>query len=219
MSLLYLSWKFLCPHFDHYFIVDFDHTLTLCCNVLQDIYHNILRSETKSCGFWKSVPFEMWQTVQCFRQVHQIACWSSNSVLKFHSFWDLHYSGVIMSRMASQITDVSMVCSIVCSCADQSSASLAFVRGIHRLPVNSPHKRASNAEMFPFDDIIMHKSYGQTSLVIGITAVYWSSLIWITVMCCILSLITDLVGLGGIFMATDPIILLVMSVHLFGNTY
>ena len=47
-----------------------------------------------------------------------------------------HYSDVVMSVMASQITDVSMVCSTVCSGADQrkhqSSASLAFVRGIHR---------------------------------------------------------------------------------------
>ena len=47
--------------------------------------------------------------------------------------------------MASQITRVSIVYSTVCSGADQrklqSSASLAFVGGIHRWPVNSPHKR------------------------------------------------------------------------------
>ena len=46
--------------------------------------------------------------------------------------------------MASQITSVLMVYSTVCSGADQrkhqNSASLAFVRGIHRWPVNSPHK-------------------------------------------------------------------------------
>ena len=57
----------------------------------------------------------------------------------------LHYSDVIMSGMASKITGVSIVYSAVCSSADQikhqSSASLAFVRGIHRWPVNSPHKR------------------------------------------------------------------------------
>ena len=50
-----------------------------------------------------------------------------------------------MSAMASQITGVSIVCSTVGSCADQrkhqSFASLAFVQGIHRWPVNSPHKR------------------------------------------------------------------------------
>ena len=45
-----------------------------------------------------------------------------------------------MSAMASQITDVSNVYSMVCLGADQrilqSSASLAFVRGIHRWPFN-----------------------------------------------------------------------------------
>ena len=57
----------------------------------------------------------------------------------------IHYSDVIMSAMVSQTTSVSIVCSAVYSGANQrkhqSSASLAFVRGIHRWPVNSPHKR------------------------------------------------------------------------------
>ena len=35
----------------------------------------------------------------------------------------------------------------------QSSASLAFVRRIHRWPVNSPHK--GPVTLFPFDDVIM----------------------------------------------------------------
>ena len=47
-----------------------------------------------------------------------------------------HYNDVIMSAMASEITSLTIVCSIVCSGADrrkyQSSASLTFVRGIHR---------------------------------------------------------------------------------------
>ena len=37
----------------------------------------------------------------------------------------------------------------------QSSASPAFVRGIHRWSVNSPHKRPVTRKMFPFDDVIM----------------------------------------------------------------
>ena len=37
----------------------------------------------------------------------------------------------------------------------QSSASLAFVPGIHRWPVNSPHKWPVTRKMFPFDDVIM----------------------------------------------------------------
>ena len=36
----------------------------------------------------------------------------------------------------------------------QSSASTAFVSGIHRGPVNSPHKWPVTREVFPFDDII-----------------------------------------------------------------
>ena len=55
-----------------------------------------------------------------------------------------HCSDFIMSAMASQITSVSIVCLTVCPGADQrkhqSSASLAFVRGVHRWSVDSPHK-------------------------------------------------------------------------------
>ena len=70
-----------------------------------------------------------------------------------------YFSDVIMSAMASQITGVPMVCSTVCSCADQrkhqSYALLAFVRGIHRWPVNSPRTGPVTRKMFPFDDVIM----------------------------------------------------------------
>ena len=41
-----------------------------------------------------------------------------------------------------------------------SSTSLAFLRGIHRWPVNSPHKRPVTRKMFPFDDVIMGSRYG-----------------------------------------------------------
>ena len=55
--------------------------------------------------------------------------------------------------------DVTIVCSTVCSGADErkhkSSASLVFVRGIHRWPVVSPHKGLVTRKMFPFDDVIM----------------------------------------------------------------
>ena len=66
---------------------------------------------------------------------------------------------VIMGSMASQITSLTIVYSAVYSGADQrrhqGSASLAFVRGIHRGPVNSPHKWPVTRKMFPFDDVIM----------------------------------------------------------------
>ena len=66
-----------------------------------------------------------------------------------------------MGRMASQITSQTIVYSIVYSGADQrkhqsSNASLAIVRGIHRWPVNSPHKGPVTRKMFPFEDVIMY---------------------------------------------------------------
>ena len=71
-----------------------------------------------------------------------------------------HYDDVIMSTIASQITSLTVVYSTVYSGADQSkhqsSASLAFVWGIHRGPVNSPHKWPVTRKMFPFDDVIMY---------------------------------------------------------------
>ena len=42
------------------------------------------------------------------------------------------------------------------------SASLAFVRGIHRWPVNSPQKGPVTWNIFPFDDIIMPAPNGLT---------------------------------------------------------
>ena len=77
--------------------------------------------------------------------------------LSFHKM--VHYSDVIVSAMVSQITGVSIVYSTVCPGANQtkhqSYASLAFVRGIHRWPVNSPHKGPVTRKMFPFDFVIM----------------------------------------------------------------
>ena len=79
-----------------------------------------------------------------------------------------HYNDVIMVAIASQITSLSIVFPTVYSDADQrkhqSSASLAFVQGIHRWPVNqgirrwpvnSPHKWPVTRKMFPYDDVIM----------------------------------------------------------------
>ena len=72
-------------------------------------------------------------------------------------------SYVIMSAMASQITGASIVYSTAYSGANQrkhqSSASLAFVQGIHRRPVNSPHKGPVMWKVFPFDDVIMWHSF------------------------------------------------------------
>ena len=77
-----------------------------------------------------------------------------------HCFTD-HYDDVIMSAMASQINSLMIVYSSCYSGGDrrmhQSSASLAFVRGIRRWPGNSSHKGSVTRKIFPFDDVIMCK--------------------------------------------------------------
>ena len=89
-----------------------------------------------------------WWLLMCLnlRQLHlQISC--------------NHYSDVTIGALASQITSLAIVYSSVYSGAGQrkhqSSASLAFVRGFHRSPVNSPHKGPVTRKMFPFHDVIM----------------------------------------------------------------
>ena len=70
-----------------------------------------------------------------------------------------HYNDVIIGAMASQFSSLAIVYPRVYSSADQRkyqrSASLAFVRGINRWPVNSPHKWPVTRKTFPFDDVII----------------------------------------------------------------
>ena len=76
-----------------------------------------------------------------------------------------------MGTIASQITSFTIVYSIVYSDADhrkhQSSASLAFVCGIHRGPVNSPHKWPVTRKMFPFDDVVISWSFANNMIQSG----------------------------------------------------
>ena len=135
-----------------------------------DFYYSPQRSERL---FWKLIhyqgrqhvyPYNMGdKTAWYFKQTLCILISSLNNedgrsgVFIIHPV-RLHYREVIMGRMASQITGLTFVYSTVNSGADQrkrqSSASLAFVRGIHRWPVNSPHKWPSTRKMFPFDVFI-----------------------------------------------------------------
>ena len=66
-----------------------------------------------------------------------------------------------MSAMAFQITSLTIVDSTIYSGADQrkhQSSASPFVRGIHRWPVNSPHKWPVTPKMFPFDGVIRNQS-------------------------------------------------------------
>ena len=95
----------------------------------------------------------------------------------------LHYDNVIMCAIASRITSLTTVYLIVYSRADQrkhqSSASLAFVRGIHRRPVNSPHKGPVTRKMGPFDDVIMVKNHlGNTTPTIFVREMFHKIISW-----------------------------------------
>ena len=89
-----------------------------------------------------------------------------------------HYNDVIMRAMASQFTGVSVVYSTTCSGEaqrkHQSSASLPFVRGIHRWPMNYPHKWPVTRKMFPFVDVIMSSRVKRSAIRIK-RNVIWTS--------------------------------------------
>ena len=108
--------------------------------------------------------------------------------------WDItHYGDVIMGTMPSQITSLTIVYLTVYSGADQSkhqsSASLAFVWGIHRGPVNSPHKGPVTrwrhhvlARFCKFFVGLVFQSY--------YTIVYLQILVWVSQMTYTLSLVS-----------------------------
>ena len=96
------------------------------------------------------------ETEQNLFRALETVCWYSISLVDFWA-WN-YYNDVTMSAMASQITSLAIVYSTVYSGADQrkhqSSASLAFV-GNSPVTGEFPAQRASNVEIFPFDDVIM----------------------------------------------------------------
>ena len=96
-------------------------------------------------------------TIQTLRDT--IFVFSVNTKVRYVLVRWFHYSDIITSMMASQITNITIVHSTIYSGADQrkneSSPSLGFVRGIHRWPVNSPPKGPVMQKMFLFHDVIM----------------------------------------------------------------
>ena len=149
----------------------------LRCAKMTEMFTQALTSSYKLCNgricvWWVFLLYmyhaDQWLTISYFWLWNSIAYPCPNpswTVLRKASHGEkirkllVHNSDVIMSPMVSQITSLSIVYSTICSCVDhrkhQSSASLAFVQGIHRWPVNSPHKGPVTRKTFPFDDIIM----------------------------------------------------------------
>ena len=126
-----------------------------------------LRWHVKICKICYLMLCCCWQLMTClpphciiiasFLCPYFIFGWNHEVLCRCQIFY--HYRDVIMSGIASQITGLSIVYSTVYSGADQrtyqSSVSMAFARGIHRCPVNSPHKRPVTRKMFPFDNVLI----------------------------------------------------------------
>ena len=107
----------------------------------------------------------------------------------------IHCNDIIAGAMASQITSLTILYSAVCSGADQRKhqipMSLAFGQGIHRWPVNSPHKWPVTQKMFPFDNVIMltgatgstktrHSSIGYFTMYVCHGSRDWLTMIYFT---------------------------------------
>ena len=95
------------------------------------------------------------------------ACWSW-----YHSkIRSVHYNDVMMGAMASQITTLTIIYWIIYSKRRSKKTSKLRLTGLSAgnssVPVEFPAQRASNAEMLPFDGVIMDYSwsiYSQISL-------------------------------------------------------
>ena len=83
----------------------------------------------------------------------------------------LHHRSTHIILLSLQWRHIEHASQITLSSTDQwkhqCSASLAFVRGIHQWPLDSPHKGPVMRKMFPFDDVIMNltilSDYGKIS--------------------------------------------------------
>ena len=117
-----------------------------------------LKEYTRACHLFAVVGIVM-RVPDKHCHVTKTNCMMGHCLRSLSTIHPLHYDGVIMSTVASQITSLTIDYSTVIQGGNQrkhqSSASLAFVRGIHWWPVNSPHKGPVTRKLFPFDDVII----------------------------------------------------------------
>ena len=130
----------------------------LCCFKLYASFHNNQWIQTKVTVRKRSIRVKIGDFLS--RMTLKIDEWpwkTTGHLFYATSSLSKSLSDVIMTDMTSQITSLMVVYSSVYSGANQrkhqSSASLAFVRGIHRWPV---HKGPVTRKMSPFDDVIMY---------------------------------------------------------------
>ena len=99
----------------------------------------------------------------CFR----FSSWFSLQVIpRFIMFCRLHYSDSVMGAMASHITSVSTVCCLFRRRSKKTSKLrvAGLCEGNSPVTGEFPAQRASNAENFPLDDVIMWASSSGPSI-------------------------------------------------------
>ena len=135
-----------------------------------DSFHNRIQQDWMFWKAWQRQLYEINQTLnflQNFALMGKLWVFGVCALIKkrlkgLHCIMEplpsyFHYNDVIMGMIVSQITSLTIVYSTVHSGADQrkhqSSASMAFVRGIHRFPVISGE--------WKYDILVLSKSlYG-----------------------------------------------------------
>ena len=134
---------------------------------------NWFGADTSKCSLRRIVCWnyaDSWGLEKCHTKIYSW-CWTVSmnedqyAVAKLF-IQKLYYNDVIMGSMTTQIPASRWFDQR----KHQWSAPLTFVRGIHRWPVNSPHKGPVSRKMFSFDDVIKttlarhntdkHTSYG-----------------------------------------------------------
>ena len=132
--------------------------------VWHDTWHITLMGWCKKDSFANTLELRLFALTHQYveqlvwRQWSHLTCITVTPCIRVNSM--KHYIDLILGVIASQITSLTIAFSTIYSDADQrkhqSSASLAFVWGINREPLNSPHKWPVMRKMFPFDDVIMN---------------------------------------------------------------
>ena len=133
-----------------------------------DVFY-IARLHRRVTSFWCAiaVPDSVFRWLSyCRSMIFPIKIMNTN-ITHYRQHWNcavdmsLEYIGVTLQWRHNERDGVSNHRRLQGSGADerkhQSFATLAFVRGIHRWPGNSPHKRPVTRKTFPLDDVIMIK--------------------------------------------------------------
>ena len=113
-----------------------------------------------SCGSYLSLTFLSGVVLSTKRQINYR---DRYPFISYNLTLNLHYCDVIMGAMgrkspASWLFTQPLIQAQI-NQNIKAPRHWPFVRGIHRLPVNSPHKWPVTRKIFPFDDVIVNNMH------------------------------------------------------------